>query len=221
MFARTITAKLPPTSPVVFNSVNPGFVHSEIRRDVPWMLRPIFGLLGLIFARTTPEGAKTYVWPALVGKSDANIRDRIRGAYTSDCEIGDFSDFLLSTNGQAVEKRIWVSWVSLLFICDQPPDNLHRTRRWRYYNRLILGCRKLLRSASETKTDLYQLRYLGGLSIIIMLLKWGSVCHLADVTSSYTVCGVPLNQVTLTRSFLAALYVLFDSFGSNGTLLNH
>jgi retinol dehydrogenase-12 len=108
LFVRSITSHLSPTSPIVVNSVNPGFCHSNLRRDVPLPLKPLVWLFEQSFARETSEGAKTYIWAALAGSNDAFVRDSLRGSYTSDCRIAEPSDYVLSQDGQNVQKRIWV-----------------------------------------------------------------------------------------------------------------
>jgi retinol dehydrogenase 12 len=109
-FARSLTSHLPATSPVVVNSVNPGFCHhSALMRDVPYALYLFTMLTGLAIGRKTSEGAKTIVWSALAGHDDPVIRENLRGAYTENCELAEPSDFVLSKEGQDMENRIWVS----------------------------------------------------------------------------------------------------------------
>jgi hypothetical protein len=59
--------------------------------------------------RQTSEGAKTLVWAALAGHDDPAVRERLRGAYSSDCKIAEEGDFVLSKDGHKSEARIWVS----------------------------------------------------------------------------------------------------------------
>jgi retinol dehydrogenase-12 len=110
-FVRGLTARLPSTTSIVVNSVNPGFCYSEIGRNTKGAgLRIFMNVMHMLLARSTEMGSRTLVWAALAGLdgSDVNLRDHMRGAYTEDCKIVEPSSFLFSQAGKAVEPRIWV-----------------------------------------------------------------------------------------------------------------
>jgi retinol dehydrogenase-12 len=108
LFSRSLTARLPPSSPLVVNSVNPGYCFSSIRRNVKFPLIVMAKLLEIFLGRATDEGAKTLVWGVTAGMNDPALRDSLKGAYTSNCRIEEPSDFIFTKEGQDFEKRIWV-----------------------------------------------------------------------------------------------------------------
>ncbi|KIM23280.1 hypothetical protein M408DRAFT_27971 [Serendipita vermifera MAFF 305830] len=66
-------------------------------RDLPLVIRWI--MYGL-FARTTEEGAKTLVWASLEDKV-------VPGTYSSSCGFIDPSKFVLSAEGNEIQKKLW------------------------------------------------------------------------------------------------------------------
>jgi retinol dehydrogenase-12 len=138
-FARSLASHLPPTSTVIVDSVNPGFCHSGLREDGPVLTRPFMWTLEQTLCRATTEGAKTLVWAALAGKNNASVRDQLCGAYTTDCRIGEPSDFAISQEGKDTEKRVWVG--SFFFSnIEHGPDQPRRTRPYRSLGKPILEC---------------------------------------------------------------------------------
>jgi retinol dehydrogenase-12 len=117
LLARGLTARLSPTSPVIVDTVNPGLCHSEIARNSGGVRKVIFSLMKAAVARTTEEGSRTLVWAATAGDSEAgrdlqgdpNLRESLRGAYSDNCGIMEPAEFMSSSEGQALEKRIWAS----------------------------------------------------------------------------------------------------------------
>jgi retinol dehydrogenase-12 len=107
-FAQSLTSHLPPTSPLIINSVNPGLCYSSLRRDWPLLGLPIMKIMELLLCRTAVDGAKTYIWAALSGKNDVAVRENLRGAYTSACRIEEPSDYVMSQEGQKARDQVWV-----------------------------------------------------------------------------------------------------------------
>jgi retinol dehydrogenase 12 len=81
-------------------------------RNVPLPFYIFARIMGLLIGRQTSEGAKTIVWAALAGHDNPAIRENLRGAYTADCQLAEPSDYVLSKEGQEVERRIWVSVIT-------------------------------------------------------------------------------------------------------------
>ncbi|KAG8791950.1 hypothetical protein FRC17_008672 [Serendipita sp. 399] len=99
-----LTRKLPEiprfnqeTSGIVICNVNPGFCRSELMRELPSLVRTI--MYG-IFARTTREGAKNFVWASLVNEIP-------QGSYVSSCAVANPSSFARSTEGTLVQRKLW------------------------------------------------------------------------------------------------------------------
>jgi retinol dehydrogenase-12 len=111
LFTRSLAAHLPATLPLIVDCVNPGLCHSDLQRNTPLLLRPMFKLLNMSLARKTADGAKTFVWAALAGKGQKNtaLRQSLQGAFTMGCAIREPSDYAMSKEGQNTESRLWVS----------------------------------------------------------------------------------------------------------------
>ncbi|KAG8826322.1 hypothetical protein FRC19_009282 [Serendipita sp. 401] len=84
-------------SGIVICGVNPGFCRSELMRELPY---PVRMTLYAIFARTTREGAKNYLWASLTNEIP-------QGSYTSSCTVTAPSSFVRSEEGKRVQKRLW------------------------------------------------------------------------------------------------------------------
>jgi hypothetical protein len=152
-FARSLASHLPQASTVVVDSVNPGFCHSGLRGDGPVLAKPFVWTTKQVICRETTEGAKTLVWAALAGKNNTSVRDKLRGAYTTDCKIGEASDFVISQEGKDTEKRIWVG--SFLLNLDHGPDQLRRTRLYRSLGKPTLECQPSLVNISRLNRSMY------------------------------------------------------------------
>ncbi|KZT26711.1 short-chain dehydrogenase [Neolentinus lepideus HHB14362 ss-1] len=116
-FVRAITARLPSTSPLIATVVNPGYCVSELQRHTPPGYKPpSVEHEGKILEQvpwTAEEGARQLVWAALGPPNPADV-DKVRGAYVSDNEITEPSDFVISKEGKECEDRIWDETIDIL-----------------------------------------------------------------------------------------------------------
>ncbi|GKT42810.1 short chain dehydrogenase citE [Colletotrichum spaethianum] len=94
-------AELHPASeyPVTVNTVNPGFCHSELARDLKdrWSM----WLMKLLLARTTEYGSRNLVYAGSAGAES-------HGHYVSDCAVAKPSPFVRSKEGKEAQDRVWV-----------------------------------------------------------------------------------------------------------------
>lgn len=118
---RSLVSHLNPSSPVIINTVNPGYCVSSLLRELEknWFMA-FFSWLGYkALARTTEQGSRTLVHAGLGGDlkrklpgTDGGVDDRgeeVHGRYLANCEVNEESDFSLSEEGRQAEKKIWVS----------------------------------------------------------------------------------------------------------------
>ncbi|KAF8483532.1 hypothetical protein DFH94DRAFT_626525 [Russula ochroleuca] len=110
-FVRELTKRLPANSPVIVTAVNPGFCKSQLTRNMPLFLRPIGRLMEILLARTAEEGSRNLVWGAVGG---AGREFELRGAYVSNANLDEVSDYALSDEGAVVQARIWDESVEIL-----------------------------------------------------------------------------------------------------------
>jgi len=81
---------------------------------MPLFLRPIGRLMEILLARTAEEGSRNLVWGAVGG---AGREFELRGAYVSNANLDEVSDYALSDEGAVVQARIWVRRFSHNLTC--------------------------------------------------------------------------------------------------------
>ncbi|EIN14745.1 NAD(P)-binding protein [Punctularia strigosozonata HHB-11173 SS5] len=106
MFIKALNEHLPPTSPVICASVNPGYCISGLRRHLSSGVAGLmFTVMDALLARTTEQGSRQIVFAA-VGHADAE--DSLKGAYISlDYAFTEESDYMCSAEGAKAQKKLW------------------------------------------------------------------------------------------------------------------
>ena len=92
--------------PLIVNTVNPGFCHSELTRNVTGLQAWDMWLRKTLLARTTEQGSRQLIWACIGGKD--NI-DQLRGAYISSMQIREPSDTVISEEGIRAQTKLWVN----------------------------------------------------------------------------------------------------------------
>ncbi|KIL64811.1 hypothetical protein M378DRAFT_186611 [Amanita muscaria Koide BX008] len=112
LFVRALSDRL--KSHFIVNAVNPGFCVSELRRNATGRAVIIFKVMELFLAWTAEQGSRNLVYAALSG-SDGNEEDHnLHGAYISNCEIDEPSEFVLSDQGKEVQEKLWKDTLDIL-----------------------------------------------------------------------------------------------------------
>ncbi|KAJ7471693.1 hypothetical protein B0H11DRAFT_1867417 [Mycena galericulata] len=111
LFTRAFSAHLGPSAPVIVDIVAPGFCYSDLRRDMKGTTALMLKFLEWAIAFTTEEGSRRLVFAA-IGLPDKP--DTLRGQYIDDCQVQEPSDFVVSKEGQQVEKDVWVETLEIL-----------------------------------------------------------------------------------------------------------
>ncbi|TEA12145.1 Short chain dehydrogenase atnD [Colletotrichum sidae] len=95
---RVTSSKLPGN--VVVSILNPGIADTEMARNVSWfhgkVLKVVFGIVG-----RTPEAASRTIVLAAGGGQETH------GKYLDDGKVGEPSAFVLSSDGNRVQKQLW------------------------------------------------------------------------------------------------------------------
>ncbi|KAI0037540.1 NAD(P)-binding protein [Auriscalpium vulgare] len=108
---REFASRISADSPLVVNTVNPGFCKTELARNIPFPASVGMKLFQFFVARTAEMGSRVLVWGALGGRN----RERdLHGAYISDGAVNEPSDFVLSDEGMQMQQRIWDESVEVL-----------------------------------------------------------------------------------------------------------
>lgn len=104
--AKRVVSTETKTSPVIVNTVDPGFCRSNLRQYPTLITRTANSLMEMAMARTSEEGARELVWAAL-GSVDGDER-ALHGQYISDMRIVEPADSVVSEGGKKLEDRLWV-----------------------------------------------------------------------------------------------------------------
>ncbi|KAI0046699.1 NAD(P)-binding protein [Auriscalpium vulgare] len=110
-FVRELASRIFADSSVIPVAVNPGFCKSALRRNFAFPMSLIDSIGDFLFARSTEEGARQLVWAAVGGRESEH---ELHGAYVSDAGVKEPSDFVLSEEGNRVQKRVWEETVRVL-----------------------------------------------------------------------------------------------------------
>ncbi|KJZ69441.1 hypothetical protein HIM_11170 [Hirsutella minnesotensis 3608] len=100
---REMASRAGSSYPVVINSLNPGFCHSELAREAGWYLY----IMGLLFARSTEVGGRMIVAAASGGPE-------LHGKYMSESLVIEPSEFVRSKDGARVQHQVWVELTAKL-----------------------------------------------------------------------------------------------------------
>ncbi|KAJ7860404.1 hypothetical protein B0H14DRAFT_575715 [Mycena olivaceomarginata] len=110
-FVRALNARIPPSTPLIVNAVNPGYCYSELRRSLVGLRATINWLMDKALAFSSEVGSRRIVWAAL---SHQDHPDTLRGEYVSSFAIQEVSDAVLSPEGVKVQDRSWDELVDIL-----------------------------------------------------------------------------------------------------------
>ena len=104
-FARGLNERLR-DKPLIVNTVDPGFCHSELARSITGIQAWTMWLRKILLARTTEQGSRQLIWACIGGKDNV---DQLRGAYISSMAIREPSDSVVSEEGKRAQDKLWVN----------------------------------------------------------------------------------------------------------------
>jgi retinol dehydrogenase 12 len=111
-FARALSERLRSDKSLIVNTVDPGFCHSELARNITGLQGWYMWLNKKLWARTTEQGSRQLIWACIGGKG--NI-DQLRGAYISSMQVREPSDSVVSEEGKRAQAKLWVNNNYLLY----------------------------------------------------------------------------------------------------------
>ncbi|MCJ1372115.1 hypothetical protein MMC20_003336 [Loxospora ochrophaea] len=101
LFARQLAEKTPPSECIV-SSVHPGFVCTQLFRDVGTMNRVAhFWPVKRFFSRPVEQGAASIVNAAVLKGQESH------GRFLSECKVRDESAFVRSDEGGRMQNEVW------------------------------------------------------------------------------------------------------------------
>lgn len=128
-FVRSL-AELLKGSPVVVDTVDPGYCYSDLRRSFSGVRSVIDWLMEKLFAWTSEQGGRQLVYAAVGSAEDP---DKLHGAYLDLTEVTEPSDHVLGEDGKRRGDKLWVRSNALLValsqtncfdVCDHLPGRL-------------------------------------------------------------------------------------------------
>ncbi|KZO98825.1 NAD(P)-binding protein [Calocera viscosa TUFC12733] len=110
MFTMALSERLPSTSVLSVNSVNPGFCRSQLTRNFhSWG----FWLYQLLLARSTEAGSRTLVHAAVSKDLDGKS-----GEYVESCFVSKPSVMVQSGRGKVIREKLWTETIEQLSLVD-------------------------------------------------------------------------------------------------------
>ncbi|RXW18593.1 hypothetical protein EST38_g7258 [Candolleomyces aberdarensis] len=106
-FTRSLASLLKDT-PVVVNSVNPGFCYSDLARELTGIGLVFMWIIRKIFARTAEEGGRQLVYAAVGSSEDPG---HLEGAYVNLHKVDEPSDYVLGDEGMRRQNKLWADLV--------------------------------------------------------------------------------------------------------------
>jgi len=89
-----------PNYPVTVNTINPGFCHSNLTREVEGAAAYFFTFFKFLFARSSEVGSKTLVHATVAG-------EETHGKYLSECKVIETAPITQGEKGMLLGKRVW------------------------------------------------------------------------------------------------------------------
>jgi retinol dehydrogenase 12 len=113
LLGRQLAEEMGPPGPVILNVNNPGLCKTTLFRHMPVILGWIMAAILFVLARTAEMGSRTIVAAAFGGEDT-------HGEYTDSCEVYPPSKYVLSPEGQKMQKKLLGDMLDILE--DVQPD---------------------------------------------------------------------------------------------------
>lgn len=103
-FTRSLAGLLKDT-PVIVDTVNPGFCVSEIRNNFTGMAALVNWVMDKALARSTENGARQLIYAAIGSPEDP---ERLHGQYLNLHRVEEPSDFVVEEAAKERQDKLWV-----------------------------------------------------------------------------------------------------------------
>ncbi|KAJ7450968.1 hypothetical protein B0H11DRAFT_2161807 [Mycena galericulata] len=110
-FVRALNARLSSSTPLIVNTVSPGYCYSELRRNFTGMMAIVDFLMEICLALPAEVGGRRLVHAAL---GQADHPDSLRGEYIEGFRVVEVSDFILSPEGAKTQDLVWEDTLDIL-----------------------------------------------------------------------------------------------------------
>ncbi|KAF6763182.1 short-chain dehydrogenase [Ephemerocybe angulata] len=114
-FAQSL-AELLKDTPVIVNSLNPGYCYSELRRSFSGVKAMVDCLMEKVLAHTTEAGSRSLVYAAVGGAEDP---EKLRGAYLNINTPTEPADAVIGEEGRKRQDKLWADLIAELSKVDR------------------------------------------------------------------------------------------------------
>ncbi|KAK7462249.1 hypothetical protein VKT23_007853 [Stygiomarasmius scandens] len=113
-FGRSLNDRLSKIgSPIIVNAVDPGRCVSQLIRTLPDTAREQMTMLSHSDGYTTEEGSRSLVYGA-VGEAGTEAEETLRGAHLRRGRKTEYGEFVLTSQGEKLQERIWNETMEML-----------------------------------------------------------------------------------------------------------
>ncbi|KAK7012897.1 hypothetical protein R3P38DRAFT_1532088 [Favolaschia claudopus] len=110
-FVRAFNDRLPSSTPLVINAINPGLCKTELSREEHGIASLFTAIFLNIFAFSAEQGSRQLVYGAV---ANADNPEALRGQFISACQVTEVSDFVLSHEGVKAQDQLWDELIGIL-----------------------------------------------------------------------------------------------------------
>lgn len=100
LLARELAARLPPNSPIIVNSLNPGFCRTDFFRHAAFPLNYLLKAGVALIGRSSEMGSRTILAATGLGRES-------HGRYMDCCVLRDPSALVVSEEGAELQRKVW------------------------------------------------------------------------------------------------------------------
>ena len=149
LFIRALADRLAASTPLIPTAVDPGYCSSNLVQNGLREFSHLYAwCMEKALSRSAEKGARQLVWAALGPNGDLGserVQD-LKGGYVTNASLREPSDFVLSSEGKAVQDQAWVSRdtndevgrISFL-ACNRPKRRTFLRRSLHESARLLIG----------------------------------------------------------------------------------
>ncbi|KAF6753096.1 hypothetical protein DFP72DRAFT_436199 [Ephemerocybe angulata] len=124
LFVRALSDRLPTLTTLIPSCVNPGFCCSSLRKSSTMTGLDSFKNWARekVFARTAEEGSRQIIFASVAGEDPASADEeqlaKLKGAYISNSEVAEPSDYVLSEEGKEAQDKLWTDLIKELAVIE-------------------------------------------------------------------------------------------------------
>ncbi|KAJ7731222.1 hypothetical protein B0H16DRAFT_1329416 [Mycena metata] len=112
-FVRALNNRIPASTPLIVDTVNPGLCHSELQRRAKGIVGFIISAMKAALAFSPEVGGRRLIWAAVAKQDDP---DALRGEYITAAKVDFVSDFV--RRNRKLQDNLWSELLEVLIKVD-------------------------------------------------------------------------------------------------------